>query len=102
MSRNSLAVFSHENFFDCSIPLLMSSFLSSLSKTIFSMALRNDCLSEGSKYMAASSQTSGIDDVFDVNTGQSQAIASISGNPNPSYKLGKMRHCALLYNAGIR
>ena len=43
----------------------------------------------GSKYTAASLQTSGSEAAFEDATGQPLAIASSGGSPNPSYRLGK-------------
>ena len=45
----------------------------------------------GSKYSAASPQTSGSEVAFDAATGQPHAIASSGGSPKPSYRLGKTR-----------
>ena len=47
--------------------------------------------------MAASPETSGRDDVFDVTTGVPHAMASSTGSPKPSYRLGNTKALALLY-----
>ena len=53
----------------------------------------------GSKYAAASAQTSRTAGTADAITGQPQAMASSGGMPKPSYSDGKTKQVACWYSA---
>ena len=99
MLINLFADFFQEYFFTRVKPLRLRSFIIRSFLITFSIVLVISSIFEGSKYKAASPQTSGKDATFDTTTGQPQAMASNGGIPNPSYNEGKIKHSALEYNS---
>src|SRR2546427_3418527 len=93
-SRIFCAASFQENFATCSRPFWISLCRTASSDKISFIPRAISKTFSGFTRTAASSKTSGSDDVFDARTGARFAIASSGGRPKPSYNEGKAKRFA--------